>query len=73
VIVAHPGNPIFAPPIGAASCLIVTQIVPGRTCWAVVFAHGSPLTLAQIGAPALPWCSAEVLRRRRPLLVSVSL
>src|SRR5215471_20132493 len=61
VIVAQPGNPVFAPPICAASCLIVTQIIPRGTCCAVIFAHSSPLALAQIGAPAPPRRSADRL------------
>src|SRR5262249_33326454 len=33
---------------------IVGEVVPGITVVAVVLAHGSPLTLAQVGPPTFP-------------------
>src|SRR5262249_24681838 len=45
---------VFAPAIGPASCVIVREIVPGRAARRVVLTHRAPLTLGEVGAPALP-------------------
>src|SRR5208337_3154032 len=54
IAVADPGNGVFAPAIGFAACLVVSQVVPGITVGAVVLAHGSPGALAYIGPPLSP-------------------
>src|SRR5262245_10354422 len=45
---------VLAPVIRTGARLIVAEVVPGITGVAVVLAHGAPLALAEIRAPALP-------------------
>src|SRR5258708_35980194 len=47
-------NSVVAAAIGATASMIVGKIVPGRSVRTVIFAHGSPLALAEIWTPALP-------------------
>ena len=54
LIVAKAADPIFAPAIGPTARMIMWEIVPRRAVFAIILAHGSPLALAQIGAPAPP-------------------
>ena len=53
-VVAEAGDRILAPAIGAAACLVVADEVPGIAIPAVILAHGAPLAIADIGAPAAP-------------------
>ena len=58
--VAKPADPVLAPAIGAAACLVMRQVVPGVAIGAVVLAHRAPLALAHIGAPFAPGLPARV-------------
>jgi hypothetical protein len=69
-IVTEPGKPIFAPVIGARASLIVSEVIPRVAVFTVILAHRTPLALAEIGAPLLPWhpllmhlVQAQLLRR----------
>jgi hypothetical protein len=54
LIVGDAGEAVLAPAIRARAGLVVAEVVPGVSVLAVVFAHGPPLPLAQVGAPLLP-------------------
>src|ERR1700704_3376239 len=58
--VAKPADPVLAPAIGAAACMLMGQVVPGVAIGAVVFAHGAPLALAHIGTPFAPGLPARI-------------
>ena len=53
-LVADPGDPVLAPPVGARARLVVREVVPGVAAAAVVLADRAPLALGQIRAPRLP-------------------
>src|ERR1041385_6220881 len=52
--VADAGQPIFIPAIGAGTSLVVREVFPSVSVRTVVFAHGAPRALAEVGPPALP-------------------
>src|SRR5262249_6086358 len=52
--VGDAGESVLAPPVRTVLCVIMGEVVPGVAVGAVVFAHGSPLPLAQIRPPLLP-------------------
>ncbi len=52
--IANAEQAVFAPAIGAAARMIVREIRPATPIRGVVFAHGAPLPLGKIRAPALP-------------------
>ena len=54
VAVADAGQSIFVPAVGAGTGVVVREIFPGVSVRAVVFAHGAPGALAEVGPPALP-------------------
>src|ERR1700736_1681019 len=54
LLVADAQQAIFAPTICPRTRLIVRKRVPGRATGRVIFAHGSPLALAEIRPPAVP-------------------
>src|SRR5690606_15792761 len=54
VAVAEAGEPVLTPAVGARARVVVRQVGPGGAVRAVVLAHRAPLTLAEIGPPALP-------------------
>src|SRR6476620_7659031 len=54
VDVGEPGQAILAPPVVAGACVVMRQVAPGLTIWAVVLAHRAPLALAQVGPPQIP-------------------
>src|SRR5215831_7376967 len=60
MIVAEAGNGIFTPTIGAAARLVVTEVIPSSSIGTIILAHGSPLTLAQVGSPEAPSCSPTI-------------
>jgi hypothetical protein len=66
LVVGKPGQPIFAPVVGAGACLVVAEVAPGVPVVAVVLADGAPLPLAQVGTP-LPPGDAFVAGIRQPL------
>src|SRR4029078_9540264 len=59
IFVGQTGEAVFAPSIGARAGVVVGKIIPGVTAFAVVFPDRSPLTLAQVGAPAFPCLSVR--------------
>ena len=54
LVVGDAGQPVFAPAIGARAGLIVGEVIPGVAALAVVLAHRSPLSLAQVRPPFFP-------------------
>ena len=54
MVVGNACQPVFAPAIGAGPRLVVSEIIPGVSAFAVILAHRTPLSLAKIGAPFLP-------------------
>jgi len=52
--VADAGNAVFVPAIGARAGGVVRDGLPGRAIRAVILAHGSPGSFAEVRAPALP-------------------
>src|SRR5262249_51464116 len=54
LIIGETGKAILATAVGTASGLIVGEVVPGVSRVAVVFAHGTPLALAEVRAPLAP-------------------
>src|SRR5688572_8414241 len=52
--VAEAEQTIFTPTIGAAARVVVREVVPAVAVLRVVLAHGAPLALREVGAPALP-------------------
>ena len=50
----NPARPSSPPAIGAGACLIMGKVIPGVAVLAVVFAHGTPLSFAEVGSPLLP-------------------
>ena len=55
VVVPEACDAVLAPPVGAASCMVVRQILPRVAVRAIVFAHRPPLALAEIGSPGAPF------------------
>ena len=45
---------VFAPAIGSRARVVVREVLPGCPVRAVVFTNRAPLSLAQVGPPALP-------------------
>src|SRR5262249_3048367 len=54
LVVGDPGETVLAPSIGARSRLVVREVLPRAAVVALVLAHRSPLSLAEVGTPALP-------------------
>src|SRR2546426_7941148 len=52
--VAHAGNAVFAPAVGARARMIVRKVFPSRSIRAVVLADCAPLPLGEVRSPALP-------------------
>src|SRR5512145_351806 len=44
--------------------MVVGEVIPGIAAFTVVFTHGAPLTLAQVGSPFLPRdsCLARIIQ-----------
>jgi hypothetical protein len=53
--VGYSGKAVLTPPVGTGAGMIVREVVPGISVFAIVLAYGPPLPLAQIGPPLLPW------------------
>jgi hypothetical protein len=53
-VIGNAGKAVLAPAVGPRAGLVVAEVIPGVAAVAVVFAHGAPLALAQIRAPAAP-------------------
>src|SRR3972149_2855311 len=45
LVVGKTGDAVFAPAIGARACMVVWEVIPGSTKFAVVLPHSSPLPL----------------------------
>ncbi len=54
VVVGNTGKPVLAPVVGARPRVVVGEVVPRVAIGAVILAHGSPLPLAEVGAPPAP-------------------
>ena len=54
LVVGNTGQTILAPTIGARARLIVAEIIPGITTFAIVLTHRAPLALTQVRAPFFP-------------------
>src|SRR4030095_16582123 len=54
VIIAETRDSVLAPAIRPAPGVIVRQVIPRGATGTVVFAHGAPLPLGQIGSPPPP-------------------
>src|SRR4030095_3032652 len=52
--IADPGDTVLVPSIGARSCLIVGEVLPGVAVRAVVLANSSPFALAQVRCTPFP-------------------
>jgi hypothetical protein len=63
-MISESGDAILTPSIGAAAGMIVGEVLPGVTVWAIVFSHRSPLAFAEVGSPLSPksvLCFIELL------------
>src|ERR1700761_155678 len=56
LVIADPSKTILAPVIGARPGLVMSEVVPGISILAVIFANRTPLPLAQVGSPFSPRC-----------------
>src|SRR5262252_2949825 len=54
LFVGQTSQTILAPTIGPRAGMVVRKVIPGISPFAVILTDRSPLTLAQIGPPALP-------------------
>jgi hypothetical protein len=54
MVVTQAGNTVFAPTIGTAARLVVSEVIPGRPVCTVILAYRPPLTFAHVRAPAPP-------------------
>ena len=54
LVIGDAGDAVLAPAVGARAGLIVGEEIPGVAAFAVVLAHRSPLSLAEIRPPLLP-------------------
>ena len=54
VLVADPGQPVLAPPVGARAGLVVAEVRPRVAVVAVVLADRAPLALAEVRTPEAP-------------------
>src|SRR5207249_6417261 len=54
VVVRDAGETVLAPAVGARPGVVVGEVFPRRAPRTVVLAHGAPLPLRQVGAPAPP-------------------
>src|SRR5439155_20033488 len=55
LIVTDTHQSIFAPAVRARTGVIMREEIPRGSVGGIVLAHGSPLTFAEIGSPAVPW------------------
>src|SRR6516162_1926852 len=53
-VIGKAGNAVLAPTIGAATRLVMREIIPCGSAGTVILAHRPPLSLAEIRAPATP-------------------
>ena len=58
IFVANAGDAVFAPVVGAGARLIVGEIVPGISSFAIVLTDRPPLPFAEVGSPLFPVRSA---------------
>ena len=68
LVVGEAGEPVLAPAVGPRARLIVREVVPGVAVFAIVLAHRSPLTLAQVGTPLSPGDPSLARLGQAPLL-----
>ena len=60
-VVAEAEQAVLAPPISARDGVFVREVAPGVAVGGVILAHGSPLALGEIRAPAPPFFSGARL------------
>src|SRR5207245_2588801 len=53
-IIADPAEPVLAPAVRAAACVVVGERFPRGTVRGAVLAHGSPLSFTQVWTPLFP-------------------
>src|SRR6266567_3130159 len=54
LIVAHPQQAVFAPPVSVQSSLVMREEIPGCPAGRIILAHSPPLPLAEVWYPAVP-------------------
>src|SRR5262249_7623048 len=54
LVIGNTSQAVLAPAIGAGPRLVVAEVIPGIAAFAVVFADGPPLPLAEVRSPLLP-------------------
>src|SRR5262245_36718494 len=54
LIVRDAGEPVLSQAVSPRAGLVVAKVIPGIAVFAVIFAHSSPLALAQLRTPVLP-------------------
>src|SRR5215208_5644369 len=54
LVVADAEQAVLAPAVGAGAGVVVGEGVPGVAALGVVLAHGAPLAVGEVGAPAPP-------------------
>ena len=54
LVVAETRKAVLSPMVSSRACLVVGEIVPGITVFAVVLADRAPLALAEVWTPLLP-------------------
>ena len=53
-VVGNTGEAVFAPTVSSRTGLIMGEVIPGVSAFAVVLTDGSPLTFAQVRSPLFP-------------------
>src|SRR4029453_1798662 len=54
VAVRDAQDPVLVPPVGPRAGVVMREVVPGRSVFAVVLAHGAPGPRREEGSPAIP-------------------
>src|SRR5262249_49187121 len=54
LVIRDARQPVFSPPVGAGTRLVMAEIVPGIAIVAIILPHRAPLPLAQVRSPLLP-------------------
>src|SRR5262249_1307735 len=53
-LVGDAGQAVLPPSVGARTRLVMSEVVPGVSAFAVVLAHRTPLAFAEVRPPLLP-------------------
>src|SRR5207248_1313207 len=54
MVVRYAQKPVFPPPVGARTGMVMREILPCRSVFTVIFADRSPLPLGQVRTPSAP-------------------